>query len=87
MGDFSSVLSSFTIGKSRSECRDTKGSVGERKTRSKLWDLLGVELGNPVRGTLGPDSFSSWLELGRSCAHFLEPLPSLESTGGEERNG
>ena len=73
-GDFSSVLFSFTSGWSRSECRDTKGSVGEREgepwrrgDQEQLWDVLGVELGNPVWRTLWPDSFSSWQELGRSC--------------------
>lgn len=39
--------------------------------------MLGEELGNPVRCTQGPDSFSS-------CAHFPAPLPAWNPLGSLE---
>lgn len=49
LGGFSFVLSSFTSGRSRSEGRDTKGSVGE-KQGGTIRRRPGAALGHAGRG-------------------------------------
>lgn len=53
LGDFSFVPSSFTCGRSRSESRDTRGSIGERE-------------GDPIPRRSGANSGSSGSGAGES---------------------